>query len=75
MTNEEVLELLEEATSDAAELLARRIKEGRATAADINCMRAMAKELGITLCISARTTPVGDKVLASLSDIDPELLN
>ncbi len=75
MTAEELTEILEEATCDAAKLLAERIKEGRATAADINCMRAMAKELGVSLSLNAHRTPAGDSVLESLADIDPELLN
>lgn len=74
-TLEQIVAILEEATSDAAELLAKKIKNGKASAADINSMRAMASDLGVSLTFNKQRTPVGDKVMESLADIDPALLN
>lgn len=75
MSNDDLLELLESGLKAAAEKLVARIKAGEFSAADVAQLRSMARDAGITLSFNGRPTPVGDSVLESLSDVDPDLLN
>lgn len=75
MTNEDIIEKLEEGISAAVTLLVERVKKGSATASDISQLRALFKEAGGALTFGSRTTPAGDSVLESLADVDQSLFN
>ena len=75
MTDGELLELLEEGLREAVRLLVEKVRDGQASAADIAQLRALHKDAGGALSFSGRTTELGDDVLASLSDVDPSIMN
>ena len=75
MNDVELRLLLEEGLCVAAENLVARIKAKEFSAADVNVLRQMARDAGISLSFSGKPTPVGEAVLVSLADVDPELLN
>lgn len=74
--DEELLATLEEGIREAVKLLVEKINDKTANASDIRQLHSFAKEAGIDLRFNQqRPTPLGDEVLASLADIDPDLLN
>lgn len=75
MVDEDLLRLLEEGLGESVRTLVRRSKEGKISAAEIAQLRAMARDAGMVLSFNGKPTPVGDDVLESLKDVDPDLLN
>lgn len=73
--DKDTLSILEAAQSTAARLLAKKVNEGKASAADIAQLRAMFKDVGGTLSFRDAPTSTGKAVLLSLDDVDPSLLN
>lgn len=71
----DILKILDEAQVNAARLLAHRVREGTATAADINALRAMYRDAGGSLSFRDRPTLAGNDILESFGDVDPELFN
>jgi len=71
----DILEALEEAMGDAARLLARRIKEGTASAADISRAVELYQKAGGTFTFAGKPTASGDAILESMADVDPSLVN
>jgi hypothetical protein len=75
MTDAEMRAILERGMTAAAQELVRRVEEGTCSAADIAQLRAMFKDCGGSLTFGGRVSPVGDSVLESLANIDPDMLN
>ena len=74
MNNEDLLGLLEDGLRESVKMLVEKVKAGTASASDVSQLRSMAKELGIELSAHGKPTPVGDDVLASMQDVDRDLL-
>jgi hypothetical protein len=74
MEPDDILDELEEAVIQAARLLAKRINDGSASAADISLIRAMHRDAGGTLNFKNKPTVSGDKILESMADIDLDML-
>lgn len=72
---DDLLALLEEGIRDSVRLLVLKVREGTASAADIRMLREFASEAGLGLRAGHQPTPLGDEVLASMADVDPDLLN
>lgn len=77
MKREELLALLEDGIESAVVSLVKRIEEGQASAADIGQLRALFKDAGGSLTMPGSQQPnqLGDSVLTSMADIDPDLIN
>lgn len=75
MSDDELHELLERGIRDAVRLLVEKVNEGTASAADIGKLREFAAEAGIGLRAGPSATPLGDDVLESLGNVDPDMLN
>ena len=75
MDNDELIALLELGITKAVELLVERVADGKASASDISQLRGLFADAGGSLTFNGRPNPVGDEVLESLKDIDPDLLN
>lgn len=74
MTDAEMRTILERGIVAAAEELVKRVEAGTCSAADVAQLRGMYKDCGGTLSFGDHRTPVGDSVLDSLSNIDPDML-
>lgn len=70
----EMREILARGIVAAAKALVDRVLEGQFSAADIAQLRGMFKDAGGSLSCGGLTTPAGDSVLDSLSNIDPTML-
>jgi hypothetical protein len=75
MNERDLVAALEKGVIDAAHKLALKAKEGTISAAEIAQLRAMFRDAGGTLMFGSKATPVGDDVLASMADIDLDMLN
>lgn len=72
---DELLDILEEGLRASARTLVQRAQAGECTAAEVAQIRAMFKEAGGSLKFGGKTNEVGDEILASMADIDVDMLN
>lgn len=75
MKDDELVEILEEGLRDSARTLVRKAKAGEASAADIAQLRGLFKDAGGSLTFRSKPNEVGDEILASMADVDPDLVN
>lgn len=74
MNDIEMRAILERGMRAAAQALVERVEAREFSAADVAQIRAMYKDCGGVLSFGGHPTAIGDDVLESLSNIDPDML-